>query len=101
MNGAVSPASTGHGGSEVRVHVEVDEMVVRLVVRRDVLVAEAVVERQVAAGAPVVLDEEIPFTAAHLDVPGTVLHRRLLRVAEEEVGEVEPGAGHGAAARQG
>jgi hypothetical protein len=89
-----------HGGGEIRVHVEVDEVVVGFVVRRDVLVAQPVVDREVAAHAPVVLKKEVPVAAPHLQVAGPVLHRRLLRVSQQKIRQVEAGAGHGAAIRE-
>src|SRR5207244_11683913 len=65
--------------------------VVRLGERREVLVPQPRVHGDLRAGAPVVLDEQIPRPLAEAFEPGPELDRRLLRQPEEKVAEVEPG----------
>ena len=82
------PGQHRYRGREVRRHVQVDEVAVRFDERPDQLVADAEIERQLRALPPVVLDEEARLATAQRDVARAVLHRRLLRQAEQEIGEV-------------
>ena len=75
-------------------------MVMLLLVRRDVLVADAEVQGEVASDPPVVLQEQALGVAVVLDETGAELHRRLLRSAEKEVREIEPGARHRRSVRE-
>jgi hypothetical protein len=72
--------------------VEVHHLAARLRVRHDQVVADAEVERQTGALAPIVLPEATERAAAQADVPGTELDGRSLRDAEQKVGEVQPDA---------
>ena len=83
----------GCDGGEVRVGVQVDEVVVRLPVRRQVLVAQARVDRELRIHTPVVLDKQAPRARPEPDRARTVVQRGLLRHAEEEIREVQARAG--------
>ena len=78
-------------GREIRSDIEVDETAVLLDERISEIPAHAQVERQVAAGPPLVLKEEPKVPPGQGRLARAVGDRRLLRHPEEEIGEVEPG----------
>ena len=84
-----------HRRGEVGRDVEVHHVPALLDERQDQLVADAEVERQLRALPPVVLQKRLIDVPDIRTLPGPVLHRRLLRQAEQEVGEVEPAAARG------
>ncbi len=61
---------------------------------RNVFVAHAEIQGEIAAQFPLVLDVGVPGIAAEVVVVGAELRRGLLRQAEQKIGEVVAGAWH-------
>ena len=78
-------------GSESGRDVEIDQLIRRLAIGRNVFVSQTDIEAEIAARTPFILRIKVPGIAAEVIARriGSVLHGRLLRQAEQEISEVE------------
>ncbi len=84
-------ASFHSGRQRVEGEVEVGQAVVLFRIGGEVLIAHAVIQREVGAYAPIVLHEEIPYVCAEVVLEVAGLDDRLLRQAKKEIGKVGAG----------